>query len=100
MENKNNIFRGEFLPWIIKWGRATNLLGIVLAFGPCLALALMGVWPNWTALAAPAVGVDSVDDSVLPQSGFGGSAAADPVSALGDICRLFEFGGLSLKLMP
>lgn len=54
MENKNNIFRGDFLPWIIKWGRATNLLGIVLAFGPCLALAMMGVWPNWTALAAAA----------------------------------------------
>ncbi|MBR5284096.1 MAG: hypothetical protein IKU27_03500 [Clostridia bacterium] len=52
MENKNNIFRGDFLPWIIKWGRATNLLGVVLAFGPCLMLALMGIWPNWTALAA------------------------------------------------
>ena len=54
MENKNNIFRGEFLPWIVKWGRATNLLGVVLAFGPCLALAMMGIWPNWTALAAAA----------------------------------------------
>ncbi len=52
MENKNNVFRGEYLPWIIKTGRATNLLGVLLCFGPCLALALMGVWPNWTALGA------------------------------------------------
>ena len=52
MENKNNVFRGEFLPWIIKTGRATNLLGVLLAFGPCLALIMMGVWPNWTALGA------------------------------------------------
>ena len=55
MENKNNIFRGEYLPWSIKFGRATNLLGVLLAFGPCLALALMGVWPNWTALGACAM---------------------------------------------
>ena len=55
MENKNNVFRGEFLPWIIKTGRATNLLGVLLAFGPCLALIMMGVWPNWTALGACAV---------------------------------------------
>ena len=54
MENKNNVFRGEFLPWIIKWGRLTNLLGVVLCFGPCIALGLMGVWPNWTALGAAA----------------------------------------------
>lgn len=55
MENKNNIFRGEYLPWIIKMGRATNLFGVLLAFGPCLALAMMGVWPNWTALGAALV---------------------------------------------
>ena len=52
MENKTTVFRGEYLPWIIKTGRATNLLGVLLCFGPCLALALMGVWPNWTALSA------------------------------------------------
>ena len=45
----NDIFRGEFLPWIIKWGRATNLLGVVLVFGPCLALAMMGIFPSWAA---------------------------------------------------
>ena len=48
----NNIFRGEFLPWIIKWGRATNLLGVVLVFGPCLALALQGIFPSWAAFGA------------------------------------------------
>ena len=48
----NNNFRGEFLPWIIKWGRATNLLGVVLVFGPCLALALQGIFPSWAAFGA------------------------------------------------
>lgn len=52
MENNNNIFRGEYLPWIIKMGRATNLLGVLLCFGPCFVLALLGIWPNWAALMA------------------------------------------------
>jgi hypothetical protein len=48
MEEKN-VFRGEFLPYIIKWGRGTNLLGILLVFGPCIYLAMRGIWPEWGA---------------------------------------------------
>ncbi len=42
----NSVFRDEFLPYIIKWGRGLNLLGVVLCFGPCLYLALMGIMPR------------------------------------------------------
>lgn len=53
MENTtNNAYRGEFLPWIIKWGRASNLMGAVLVFGPCLYLGLQGIWPDWAAFGA------------------------------------------------
>ncbi|MBQ9924723.1 MAG: hypothetical protein IJO51_01735 [Clostridia bacterium] len=52
MEKNNNIFRADFLPWIIKWGRATNLLGVVLVFGPCLYLGMQGIWPDWAAFGA------------------------------------------------
>ena len=45
MEKSNNVFRGEFLPYIIKWGRGTNLLGVILVFGPCIYLGLKGIWP-------------------------------------------------------
>lgn len=52
MESKTSVFRDEFLPYIIKWGRGLNLFGVVLCFGPCLALAMMGIVPPWAGLAA------------------------------------------------
>ena len=51
-KNSNNVFRGEFLPYIIKWGRGTNLLGVLLVFGPCIYLGLLGIWPDWAAFGA------------------------------------------------
>lgn len=52
MDNNNNIFRTEFLPWTFKFGKWTDLLGVVLCFGPCIALLLMGIHPSWGAFAA------------------------------------------------
>ena len=52
MESKTSVFRDEFLPYIIKWGRGLNLFGVVLCFGPCLALAIQGIVPPWAGLAA------------------------------------------------
>lgn len=46
------VFKGEFLPYIIKWGRNLNLLGLVLCFGPCLYLAMKGIFPPMAALIA------------------------------------------------
>lgn len=47
-----SIFRDEFLPYINKWGRGLNLLGVVICFGPCLALAMMGIYPPLAPLMA------------------------------------------------
>lgn len=52
MEKQSTIFKSDFIPWVVKWGRATNLLGVVLCFGPCIGLALMGIFPPWAAFAA------------------------------------------------
>lgn len=51
MKNKDG-YSNDFIPYIIKNGKRLNLLGVVLAFGPCLALALQGILPPWDALLA------------------------------------------------
>ncbi len=45
-------YRNDFLPYIIKWGRGTNLIGVLLVFGPCLYLGMKGIWPDWAAFGA------------------------------------------------
>lgn len=52
MEKSKSVFDENFIPYIIKWGKRLNSLGIILVFGPCLALALMGIFPPWEALMA------------------------------------------------
>lgn len=42
MESKTSVFRDEFLPYIIKWGRGLNLFGVVLCFGPLFGLGYSG----------------------------------------------------------
>ncbi|WP_409227378.1 hypothetical protein [Gudongella sp. SC589] len=39
--DKKQIYEGVFLPDIIKWGRITNILGLVFAFGPAIVLAVI-----------------------------------------------------------
>lgn len=41
MEEKKDVFDGVYLPYIIKWGKITNWLGILLSFGPALVLAVI-----------------------------------------------------------
>lgn len=48
-EKDGSVFKDSFIPYIIKWGKGLNLLGVVLCFGPCLALAIMGIFPPWEA---------------------------------------------------
>ncbi len=40
-------FKQSFLPYINFWGKRLNFLGILLAFGPCLGLVILGVLPDW-----------------------------------------------------
>lgn len=39
--DKKQVFEGVFIPEIIKWGRITNIIGLILAFGPAIVLALI-----------------------------------------------------------
>lgn len=41
MEEKKDVFDGVYLPYIIKWGKITNWLGVLLSFGPALVLAVI-----------------------------------------------------------
>lgn len=38
--DKKQFYEGVYLPEIIKWGRITNILGVLLSFGPALVLAV------------------------------------------------------------
>ncbi len=49
-ETSGSVFKDSFIPYIIKWGKSLNSLGIILCFGPCIALAVMGILPPWEAL--------------------------------------------------
>lgn len=50
--NTSSIFHTDFLPFAIRWGRGLSLFGIVLAFGPCLGLAVMGIFPSVSGVMA------------------------------------------------
>ncbi|WP_265332390.1 hypothetical protein [Zhaonella formicivorans] len=41
MENNKQVFESEYLPYINKWGKLTNWLGVLLSFGPALVLAVI-----------------------------------------------------------
>lgn len=41
MKNDNNFMGNEYLPYINKWGKITNWLGVALSFGPALVLAVI-----------------------------------------------------------
>lgn len=46
-----NEFEGVYLPDIIKWGKLTSWLGVLLSFGPALALAVVyGIVPPASAI--------------------------------------------------
>ncbi|MDW7671671.1 MAG: hypothetical protein SCK57_12555 [Bacillota bacterium] len=38
--DKKQVYEGQYLPDIIRWGRITNVLGLLLSFGPALVLAV------------------------------------------------------------
>lgn len=54
-EKDKVVYTSEFVPYVIKWGRRTNLIGIVLLFVPCAVLAAKGILPLWGALGAAMV---------------------------------------------
>lgn len=60
-ETGNNDYHSEYIPYIVKWGRITNLLGVVLSFGPILVLSLVfGLTPEVNTIISGAVAIWSV----------------------------------------
>lgn len=41
MDKNHDIYGGNYLPYIIKWGKITGWLGILLSFGPAIVLAVI-----------------------------------------------------------
>lgn len=50
--NTHEVILKEFNPFIAKWGRITNLGGILLLFVPCILLMILGARPSWPAIFA------------------------------------------------
>ena len=49
--DKNNVYDGIYLPDIIKWGKLTSWLGVLVSFGPALVLAVIyGLIPPASAI--------------------------------------------------
>jgi hypothetical protein len=60
MTTAENAYEKEYLPYIIKWGRLTNWLGVVVSFAPALTLAVIfGVVPPFSAILKGFVGITS-----------------------------------------
>lgn len=60
MESKNKEFTESYLPYVIKWGKRTNWLGILLSFGPVLVLLLVfDLMPPTAAIIAGFIGIAS-----------------------------------------
>lgn len=48
---KNNIYDGVYLPDIIRWGKLTSWIGVIVSLGPALVLAVIyGIMPPATAI--------------------------------------------------
>lgn len=58
METKTGIYHEEYLPYINKYGKLTNWIGVLLSFGPALVLALaFGIMPPPSAILAGFMGI-------------------------------------------
>lgn len=48
---KNKEYEGNYLPYIIKWGKITGWIGVLLSFGPAIALLVFyGIMPPPSAI--------------------------------------------------
>ncbi|MGE4484129.1 MAG: hypothetical protein AB7C97_03325 [Oscillospiraceae bacterium] len=46
----SKIYKSKYVPFIVKWGRRTNLLGALLLFIPCIVVTALGYQPLWGAV--------------------------------------------------
>lgn len=60
IKNKDT-FEGDYLPYITKWGKITGWLGVLLAFGPALVLAIVyKILPPTSAIITAFIAMVSV----------------------------------------
>lgn len=58
METKTGIYHSEYLPYINRYGKLTNWLGVLFSFGPALVLAIgFGIMPPPSAIIAGFLGI-------------------------------------------
>ncbi|MCD8224597.1 MAG: hypothetical protein LUC99_07120 [Clostridiales bacterium] len=69
--NRMEIYRNKYVPFVIKWGRRTNLLGVILLFVPCIVITLSGYSPIWGAVGA---------SMIMRLSSLGLNYVVEPVS--------------------
>ncbi|MDR1773950.1 MAG: hypothetical protein LBR30_03635 [Clostridioides sp.] len=51
--SQNNYFKNEYIPGIVKWGKITQLLGLLLCFLPAIVVSFIyGYMPPFTAILA------------------------------------------------
>lgn len=53
--NNQEIYEKEYVPFVVKYGRITNLVGAVLLFVPCVVIMISGYDPIWPAVGAAVV---------------------------------------------
>lgn len=57
----NNSYENEYIPYVVKWGRITNLLGVLLSFGPIFVLTFIyKLVPDVDSIISGAVAIWSV----------------------------------------
>ncbi|MFZ5945981.1 MAG: hypothetical protein ACOYVD_17970 [Bacillota bacterium] len=85
MDKNKDIFESDYLPYINRWGKITNWLGVLASFGPALVLLVgFGIMPPVSAIItaliaiASAVGINWVIEpiSYFPIIGVAGTYMA------------------------
>jgi len=58
VSEKEKIFNDDYIPYIVKWGRLTNLLAVVISFGPLIVLAVgFNLLPEFSTIIAGAIAI-------------------------------------------
>ncbi|WP_028307990.1 hypothetical protein [Desulfitibacter alkalitolerans] len=61
MDKNKDIFESDYLPYINKWGKLTNWLGVLASFGPALVLLVVfDIMPPASAILTALVAIASV----------------------------------------
>ncbi|HBW38134.1 MAG: membrane protein [Peptococcaceae bacterium BRH_c23] len=60
MDKNNDIFESDYLPYINKWGKITNWLGVLASFGPALVLLVVfDIVPPFSAIITAFIAIAS-----------------------------------------